>query len=112
MSNDYSNTAKTAFCNTEGAYNVVGDTITGEESKNYTLNNYNQYCFNRLPCGVCTRTNQMCPFAGNSNNTEITPTCDPIKTPVNPITNPQVWYTTCTTDSSRNDPNINIEAKN
>ena len=41
----------------------------------------------------------MCPLAGNSY-AEITPTCDPIQTPVNPITNPQVWYNVCTTDSS------------
>lgn len=101
------------FCNTEGAENVIKESITGEASKSYSLNNsnYGQFCFNRLPCGICTRTNQMCPFAGNSNM-EITPTCDPIQTPVNPITNPQVWYNICTTDSSRNNQTTHIEAKN
>ena len=26
--------------------------------------NYQQYCSFRLPCGVCTRTNSMCPLCG------------------------------------------------
>lgn len=29
-------------------------------------NDYSQYCFSRLPCGICTRTNQMCPLVSNS----------------------------------------------
>jgi len=29
-------------------------------------------CFNRLPCGICTRTNEMCPFVSNSVNYKIT----------------------------------------
>ena len=98
------------FCNTAGASNTVKEPITGKESKNYSLNNsnYSQFCFNRLPCGICTRTNQMCPFAGNSNM-EIIPTCEPLQIPVNPITNPQVWYNSCTIHS---DSNVNIEARN
>lgn len=24
-------------------------------------------CFNRLPCGICTRTNAMCPFYAGQN---------------------------------------------
>ena len=24
--------------------------------------NYQQYCMYRLPCGICTRTNSMCPL--------------------------------------------------
>ena len=40
---------------------------TGTDGKSYTTNypfenNYGEYCFNRLPCGICTRTNQMCPL--------------------------------------------------
>lgn len=26
-----------------------------------------QNCFNRLPCGICTRTNEMCPFSCQGN---------------------------------------------
>ena len=33
--------------------------------------NYGECCFNRLPCGICTRTNTMCPLA---NGVTITPT--------------------------------------
>lgn len=46
-------------------------TITGPESGK-TINtscyipNYGQYCFNRMPCGICTRTNMMCPLGGNA----------------------------------------------
>lgn len=32
--------------------------------------NYSEYCFDRLPCGVCRLTNQMCPMV--SNKIEIT----------------------------------------
>lgn len=50
--------------------------------ENYTVNsgkfdttgliNYNNnYCFNRLPCGICTRTNSFCPLGGQYN---VTPT--------------------------------------
>ena len=35
--------------------------------------NYDQFCFYRLPCGICTRTNAYCPLAGN---TIVTPTWD------------------------------------
>ena len=79
---------------------MVKDTITGEGSKNYSFNNYNQYCLHRLPCGICTRTNQMCPIVGNRY------------ADTTPITNPQDWYNYCTTDSSRNDPNITLRSKN
>ena len=111
MSNEYTNKAKpNSLCNAEGAKNEVRQTKTaGSSNETFNFNNYGQYCFNRLPCGICTRTNQMCPFAGNSN-TE--PTCDPLRTPVNPMTNPQVWYNMCTTDSSRNDSNVTATAKN
>ena len=27
--------------------------------------NYSQYCLYRLPCGICTRTNSICPLSGN-----------------------------------------------
>jgi len=44
---------------------------TGTDDKSYTTcypqgESYGQYCFNRLPCGICTRTNQMCPLVSNS----------------------------------------------
>ena len=102
------------FCNTAGASNMVKEQITNEVSKSYSLNNsnYSQFCFNRLPCGICMRTNQMCPFAGNSN-VEITPTCEPLQTPVNSITNPQVWYKSSTDLNSINSiPNNKKEEKN
>jgi len=28
--------------------------------------NYGSYCFYRLPCGVCTRTNSICPLSCNT----------------------------------------------
>lgn len=31
--------------------------------------NYSQYCLYRLPCGICTRTNSVCPLSGNSTIT-------------------------------------------
>lgn len=96
MSNEYTNKAKpNSFCNADGAENVVRQPETaGSSNETFNFNNYGQYCFNRLPCGVCTRTNQMCPFSGNSN------------------TDPQVWYNMCTTDSSRNYSNVIATAKN
>ena len=27
-------------------------------------NEYHQYCWYRLPCGVCTRTNSLCIYCG------------------------------------------------
>lgn len=47
-----------------------------------TAMDYDQYCFNRLPCGICQRTNQICPLAGNSNFGNIEITCN-TDTPVN-----------------------------
>ena len=71
------------FCNTNGAFQ--------SESKTYSYgSDYSQYCPHRLPCGICGRTNSFCPLGGS--NLPLTPTCDPIQTPPNPITNPQVWY--------------------
>lgn len=31
--------------------------------------NYHEYCWYRLPCGICTRTNEFCPLSGNSKVT-------------------------------------------
>ena len=31
--------------------------------------NYSQYCFYRLPCGICTRTNEFCPLNCNGKGT-------------------------------------------
>lgn len=45
------------------------------------INNYTNYCFYRLPCGICQRTNSMCPLAGGTS----TPTWTP------------KWEVTCTT---------------
>ena len=48
---------------------------------NYPLeNNYGQYCFNRLPCGICTRTNQMCPLVSNSQPSSPFIYCDSLPT--------------------------------
>lgn len=30
--------------------------------------NYGQYCFNRLPCGLCRLTDKMCPLQTNDTN--------------------------------------------
>lgn len=31
-----------------------------------TTYSYGQYCWFRLPCGICTRTNQHCPVRGGT----------------------------------------------
>lgn len=28
--------------------------------------NYSSYCVYRLPCGICTRTNSICPLSGST----------------------------------------------
>ena len=43
---------------------VNGTTTTAVPSSCTT---YGNYCWNRLPCGICTRTNQICPLGGNLN---------------------------------------------
>lgn len=40
------------------------------DSTNFTANP-SSYCWYRLPCGICTRTNQMCPM-GASNTPIVT----------------------------------------
>ena len=30
------------------------------------INNYTNYCFYRLPCGICQRTNSICPLSGGT----------------------------------------------
>lgn len=37
--------------------------------------NYHEYCWYRLPCGICTRTNSMCPLGKAEISWEVT--CDP-----------------------------------
>ena len=39
----------------------MDNTTTGAPTANSTT--YSQYCSFRLPCGVCTRTNSICPLA-------------------------------------------------
>lgn len=56
--NDTNNTV-TAINSNE----VNGTTTTAGMS--YTVNP-GQYCWERLPCGICIRTNQMCPIAGGN----------------------------------------------
>ena len=33
---------------------------------------YGQYCFSRLPCSVCMKTNQLCPLVSNAYTYEVT----------------------------------------
>lgn len=47
------------------------------------INNYANYCFYRLPCGICQRTNSICPLGGGT----WTPT----------------WEVTCNTTSTSTD---------
>lgn len=47
------------------------------------INNYTNYCFYRLPCGICQRTNSMCPLGSGT----WTPT----------------WEVTCSTTSTSPD---------
>ena len=35
-------------------------------TSSYTVNNYTNYCAHRLPCGVCQRTNSICPLNGGT----------------------------------------------
>lgn len=48
---------------------TVNTTTTGTPGYSYS-----NYCFNRLPCGYCTRLDRPCPMQGN---TFVTPTWDP-----------------------------------
>ena len=38
----------------------------------YTKTNYYENCAFRLPCGVCTRTNSMCPIGYYANTPIVT----------------------------------------
>ena len=49
----------------EGKDNMAANTT----STTTTGYGYQQYCYNRLPCGICTRTNSMCPLNTNINVT-------------------------------------------
>lgn len=58
--------------------------ITGESSSK-TINqigdfgeNYAQYCFDRLPCGICRKTGEMCPLRSNNWNNQGTNPSYPI----------------------------------
>ena len=46
--------------------NVVKQSVTGANTSCYGTGGFGQYCFNRLPCGICMRTNSMCPIGGNA----------------------------------------------
>ena len=37
------------------------------------INNYTNYCSYRLPCGVCQRTNSICPLSGGTSALTWTP---------------------------------------
>ena len=41
------------------------------ETLNCTEYTHSNYCWYKLPCGICTRTNQMCPI-GASNTPIVT----------------------------------------
>ena len=64
---------------------------------------YEQYCANRLPCGICRLTNSQCPKCGVTINT--TPTFDFCKVMCNSSTN-----TTGTTVDARTIYNGKTEA--
>lgn len=62
---------------------------------NSYINNYTNYCTYRLPCGVCQRTNSMCPLSGGAYTpTWTTPT---FTTSTGTPTTLQQGETTCTT---------------
>ena len=37
---------------------------TGDYEQQKTACDTHQYCWHRLPCGICKLTNSMCPFGG------------------------------------------------
>ena len=41
----------------------MDDTINTINTNSY-INNYTNYCSYRLPCGICQRTNSICPLSG------------------------------------------------
>ena len=46
---------------------MIHSTTTGTDYNPTGTNaepNYSQSCWYRLPCGICTRTNQVCPVVG------------------------------------------------
>lgn len=106
MEKEYTNANKTDnFCNTNGAFQ--------SESKTYSLgSDYSQYCPHRLPCGICDKTNKFCPLGGsNIGDIPIIPTCDPTQTPINPITNPQVWYNVNGINEAHSTDNLDIKGQ-
>ena len=65
------------------------------------INNYTNYCFYRLPCGICQRTNSICPFSGGiCAPTWTTPT---FTTSTVAPTTPQWGETTCTTGTKESE---------
>lgn len=59
------------------------------------INNYTNYCTYRLPCGICQRTNSVCPLSGGI--------CTPTWTiSTGTPTTPQWGETTCTTGTAEN----------
>lgn len=51
----------------------TGGSMNEINTNSYTLsNNYSSSCYYRLPCGICTRTNSMCPLYPQT----ITVTCN------------------------------------
>ena len=43
----------------------MDNTINTINTSSYTgVNNYTNYCNFRLPCGICQRTNSICPLSG------------------------------------------------
>ena len=49
---------------------VTNPEVTGPSVNTscYGTGGFWQYCFNRLPCGICTRTNMMCPMGPSNSN--------------------------------------------
>ena len=56
---------------TECEFNKTYETSLGSDqntasSTSTSTTTYGNYCWYRLPCGICTRTNSTCPLAGNN----------------------------------------------
>lgn len=50
-----------------------GEKSNFEDSKTWSgEDNHSKFCWHRLPCGICTKTNSMCPLFKGQAELEIT----------------------------------------
>ncbi len=53
---------------------MVNETLTVGTATGIKTSGYDEWCSWRLPCGICQRTNSICPVSGGSGGWHINPT--------------------------------------